>query len=64
MTESQIGAKLKELRTKKGISYYRIFRDLNIPTERMKLYENGESSMNLSTLVKLLEYLDGKIVVG
>lgn len=66
MNEHQIGSKLKELRIKKGISYYRINKDLNIPIDRMKSYENGGdgSSMNLSTLLKLLEYLDGKIVVG
>lgn len=65
MNEQQIGAKLKELRIKKGISYYRINKDLNIPINRMKSYENGgDSSMNLSTLIKILEYLDGKIAVG
>lgn len=66
MNEQQIGDKLKELRIKKGISYYRINKDLNIPIDRMKSYENGGdgSSMNLSTLIKLLEYMDGKIVVG
>lgn len=65
MNEQQIGAKLKELRIKKGISYYRINKDLNIHIDRMKSYENGGdgSSMNLSTLIKILEYLDGKIVV-
>lgn len=66
MNEKQIGAKLKDLRLKKEISYYRINKDLNIPIDRMKSYENGGdgSSMNLSTLIKLLEYMDGKIVVG
>ncbi len=60
MNEKQIGAKLKELRIKKGISYYRINKDLNIPIDRMKSYENG-GDMNLSTLIKILEYLDSKI---
>lgn len=66
MNEKQIGAKLKDLRLKKEISYYRINKDLNIPIGRMKSYENGDdgSSMNLSTLIKLLKYLDGEVVVG
>ena len=66
MNEKQIGAKLKDLRIKKGISYYRINKDLNISIDRMKTYENGGdgTSMNLSTLIKLLKYLDGEVVVG
>lgn len=60
MNEKQIGAKLKDLRLKKEISYYRINKDLNIPIDRMKSYENG-GDMNLSTLIKILEYLDSKI---
>lgn len=53
--------RLKELRTKKGISQLKLAMDLDMNQNSISRYENGIREADYATLIKLADYFDVSI---
>ncbi len=57
-TKQMIGARTKEIRTKKGITQERISERMEINPKYLSSIERGKENPTLNTLVKLSEFLE------
>ncbi len=53
--------RLKEIRTKSGISQLKLAMDLNMNQNTISRYENGERQAGYSELIALADYFDVSI---
>ena len=57
----ELGQLIKQKREQKGITYYRIFKDLGLTQQQVESIENCSKFYVFASLVKLCRYLDIKI---
>lgn len=55
---TDFGSRLRELRTKQGITQKQIAKDFSISERQLRRYENNEFEPNIETLIRFADYFD------
>lgn len=61
---TELGKLIRETREAKGLTYYRIFKDLGLTQAQVESIENCNKAYVFASLVRLLDYLDIEIRIG